>query len=383
MPRHAVGDADQTQALLDAIMSIESDLDLSKVLRRITEAACTLTSARYGALGVIDPEGTGLSDFIPVGLTDDAIERIGHQPVGEGILGVLILDPRPLRLAELSAHPDAGGFPPDHPPMRSFLGVPLLVRGEVFGNLYLTDKQGSDQFTEKDESLVTALAVAAGIAINTSRMHARLAELGLAAERERIARDLHDTVIQRLFATGLSLQSVLPTVGEPAVRARIEDAVTSLDDTIRQVRTTIFALEPPPEAEAGVRVRVLGVCAEAAEGMEFAPEVRFVGAVDRYVTPSVAAELLPTLREALSNVVRHARADRAEVELSVGERIELRVSDDGVGPDPSPDPSGHVGRGMGNMADRAASLGGSLSVTRRSPAGTELVWEVPLPTGDW
>jgi signal transduction histidine kinase len=380
VPHHAIGDADQIQALLDAVVSIESDLDLSNVLRRITEAACTLTSARYGALGVIDPEGTGLSDFIPVGVAADTIGRIGDPPVGEGILGVLILDPRPLRMTDLTAHPDAGGFPPGHPPMRSFLGVPLLVRGEVFGNLYLADKRGSDRFTEEDEALVVALAVAAGIAINTSRMHIRLAELGLAAERERIARDLHDTVIQRLFATGLSLQALLPGVVDPEVRARIEDAVSNLDDTITQVRTTIFALEPPPEVEAGVRLRVLRICAEAAEGMDFVPEVRFVGAVDRYVTPVVATELLPTLREALSNVVRHSGAGRAEVELSVGDRIQLRVTDDGIGPDPRPDASGHRGRGLANMADRAVSLGGALSVTARSPSGTDLVWEVPLRT---
>ena len=380
MPHHAIGDADQIQALLDAVVSIESDLDLSNVLHRITEAACTLTSARYGALGVIDPEGTGLSDFIPVGVTGDVIDRIGDPPVGEGILGVLILDSRPLRLTDLAAHPDACGFPPGHPPMRSFLGVPLLVRGEVFGNLYLTDKRGADHFTEEDESLAVALAVAAGIAINTSRMHIRLAELGLAAERERIARDLHDTVIQRLFATGLSLQAVLPGVDDPDVRARIEDAVSSLDDTISEVRTTIFALDPPPETEAGVRIRVLGVCAEAAEGMDIVPEVRFIGAVDRYVTPVVAAELLATLREALANVARHSGAARAEVELSVGDRIQLRVTDDGIGPDPGRGASNHIGRGLPNMAGRAASLGGALSVTGRSPSGTELLWEVPLTT---
>ena len=130
--------------------------------------------------------------------------------------------------------------------MRSFLGVPLLVRGEVFGNLYLTEKQGATEFSEADEGLVVALAGAAGIAIENARLHARLGELTLAVDRDRIARDLHDTVIQRLFATGLSLQSTLPLAQDPELRSRIEQAISDLDDTIHQVRTAIFALEPPP-----------------------------------------------------------------------------------------------------------------------------------------
>lgn len=379
MSLRPAGPADRTQALLDAIMAIESDLDLRNVLRRVTEAACTLTSARYGALGVIDPDGIGLSDFVPVGIDEHRAAGIGHSPIGEGILGVLIIDPRPLRLTNLSDHPDACGFPPGHPPMRSFLGVPLLVRGEVFGNLYLTDKQGSDHFTDEDESMVVALAVAAGTAINTSRLHARLAELGLAAERERIARDLHDTVIQHLFATGLSLQSVLPGVGDTAVRSAIENALASLDATITRVRTTIFDLEPPPEAPVGVRTGILALCTEPVGGTGPVPEVRFVGAIDRHVTPAVSVQLLATLQEALANVADHAGAGRVEVEVSVGDQIQLRVTDDGMGPGPAPGYPTRPGRGLAVMADRAASLGGVLSVTGRVPRGTELVWEVPLP----
>ena len=140
MPYHAIRDPDQIQALLDAVLSIESDLDLSAVLLRIVEAACTLTGASYGALGVIDQEGEGLAEFIHVGMADDTVEAIGHLPVGEGILGLLILDPRPLRLPDLSAHPDAVGFPPGHPTMRSFLGMPVRFREELLGNIYLTDE---------------------------------------------------------------------------------------------------------------------------------------------------------------------------------------------------------------------------------------------------
>ncbi len=378
MPHHAIDDPGQMQALLDAVLSIGSDLELPNILRRITEAACRLTGARYGALGVIDPSGSGLSDFVHVGMDEDVVEGIGRQPVGEGLLGVLILDPKPLRTADLTSHPDACGFPPGHPRMRSFLGVPLGVHGEVFGNLYLTDKQGAAGFSEDDEALVLALAGAAGIAINNAHMQRRLGSLSVTAERERIARDLHDTVIQRLFATGLALQSVLPGIGDPEVRDRLEEAVSSLDDTIRQVRTTIFALEPPPEAAGGVRRQVLRICAEAGETMGFDPEVRFVGAIDRFVTPTIASQLLPTLREALSNVVRHSKARRAEVELSVTDEVRLLVADDGVGPEATAVVSDRRGRGLANMAGRAASLGGAMTVSARRTGGTELVWTVPV-----
>lgn len=372
---HAIRDPDQLQALLAAVLAIESDLELPGVLRRIAEAACSLTGARYGALGILDPSGKGLAEFVHVGMDGATVEAIGHFPEGEGILGLLILDPRPLRLTDLSTHPDSVGFPPSHPPMRSFLGVPLRVRGEVFGNLYLTEKQGAEQFSETDEALVVALAGAAGIAVDNARLHARLGDLGLAADRERIARDLHDTVIQRLFATGLSLQAALPLAEDPDLRSRIEEAVSDLDDTIRQVRTTIFALEPPPTANKGVRARLLEICAEAARSLGFDPEVRFVGAIDRNVNTLVATELLSTLREALSNVARHAQAHHAVVELSVDGEVHLRVIDDGVGVKAGEHRSG---RGLANMAERAKLLGGSLTVSPLRDGGTEISWRAPL-----
>lgn len=375
MPYHVLRDPDQLQGLLDAVLAIESDLELPGVLYRIAEAACTLTGARYGALGVLDSSGKGLSQFIHVGLDDATVEAIGHLPEGAGILGLLILEPRPLRLADLSAHPDFVGFPPAHPPMRSFLGVPLRVREEVFGNLYLTEKQGVPEFTAEDEALAVALASAAGIAVDNARLHAQLSELTLAVDRERIARDLHDTVIQRLFATGLSLQSALPLAHDVELRSRIDDAVADLDDTIRQVRTTIFALEPPPTAKMGLRARMLEICAEAARSLGFEPEVRFAGAIDRHVGDAVAVELLSSLREALSNVARHARARHVEVELSVGDEIRLRVTDDGVGAGPG---AHRGGRGLPNMAERAESLGGSFALSVRPGGGTEVTWSVPL-----
>jgi signal transduction histidine kinase len=376
VPYRSIHKPEQLQALLDAVLNIESGLELSGVLRRIVEAACQLTGARYGALGVLDPKGKGLSEFIHVGIDDASVEEIGHLPEGEGILGLLILEPKPLRLDDLSAHPDSVGFPPAHPPMRSFLGVPVRVRDEVFGNLYLTEKQGAVAFSDEDEALVVALAAAAGIAVDNARLHARVGELTMAADRERIARDLHDTVVQRLFATGLSLQSIVPIVENSELRARIEEAVADLDDVIRQVRTTIFALEPPPAAKKAVRARVLDVCAEAARTLGFEPEVRFAGAVDRNVSEPLATELLSVLREALSNVARHAEADHVEVNVSVDQMLELEVIDDGVGIANRGGRQG--GRGLGNMTVRAERLGGSFDVSTHPNGGTIVSWSVPL-----
>ncbi len=375
MPYHALRDPDKLQALLDAVLSVEADLEMAQMLRRVAEAARMLTGARYGALGVLDLSGKSLAEFVHVGMADDVAASIGRLPEGAGILGSLILDPQPLRLAEISAHPHSVGFPPGHPPMHSFLGVPLRIRGEVFGNLYLTDKQGAAEFSAADEALAVALASAVAGALDNARLYARVTELTLSEDRERIARDLHDTVIQRLFATGLSLQSVVPLAPDRELRSRLEEAVADLDDTIRQVRTAIFALEPPPAARSGVRARVLALCAEAARALGFEPAVRFAGPIDNAVANPVESELLASLREALSNVARHAGARSVDVELSVGDDVHLKVADDGIGIGLG----GHrTGSGLPNMATRAELLGGSFSLRSRPGGGTELTWRVPL-----
>ena len=163
----------QLRRLLDAVMSVTSDLDLAVVLQRIVEAAQDLVGARYAALGVLDSSRTYLAEFITVGLDEDQRALIGALPKGHGILGVLIADPRPIRLPDLGEHPDSFGFPPHHPPMRSFLGVPLYIRDEVFGNLYLTDKADDDGFSDIDEELALGLAAAAALAIDNARLHER------------------------------------------------------------------------------------------------------------------------------------------------------------------------------------------------------------------
>ena len=361
--------------LLDAVLTVASDLHPELVLQRIIEAAVDLVDARYGALGVIDEGGTGLSQFITVGIDQAGREAIGELPKGHGILGLLIVDPRPLRLPDLREHPDSFGFPPNHPPMRSFLGVPIRVRDKVFGNLYLTDKTTGETFTDVDEELAVALAAAAGIAIENSRLHSRVREMVLVEDRERIARDLHDTVIQRLFAAGLTLQGAARLSERPEVVDRIAQVVEDLDVTIRHIRTAIFGLEVARLHGRSLREDVLAVVNEAARGLGFTPQVRFDGPIDSLVPQDTAEHLIAVLREALSNVARHAGARHVEVHLDADRELVLMVRDDGRGVAAD----APAGSGLRNMQSRALTLGGSSTLRpAASGAGSELDWRVPI-----
>lgn len=360
------------QRLLEAVLTIGDGLDLPTTLHRIVEAAADLVDARYGALGVLDPSGTRLSQFITVGLDDDQRARIGALPEGHGILGALILDAQPLRLPDLTEHPDSFGFPPGHPPMHSFLGVPIRLRDQVFGNLYLADKQSAEVFTDVDEELVVQLASAAGIAIDNARLHSRVHELGLVEDRERIARDLHDTVIQRLFATGLSLQAATRLVRTDADSAvdRVAAAIDDLDVTIKEIRSAIFGLESQPALTEGTRKAIVDMIREASRSIGFEPRVTFEGPIDAGVDEGTAADLLATLREALSNVARHAHATRVDVSVTVGADLCLTVTDDGVGPPPAEGP----GNGLRNMSARAEARHGSMAVSAAPLGGTRIEW---------
>jgi GAF domain-containing protein len=242
VPFRRIRDIERLHALVDAMLLVDRDLELPVVLRTIVETAVEVVGARYGALGVLDEAGTGLSQFVYVGIDDAQADAIGHLPKGIGILGLLIKEPNAVRLADLSRHPESTGFPQGHPPMHSFLGVPVRVGGEAFGNLYLTEKRGQRTFTEEDEHTVAALALAAGLAIGQARLHARIRDLTLGEERERIGHDLLETTVRRLFAVGLSLQSAERLMGTPEAAERLRQAIDELDDTIRQVRTTVFSM---------------------------------------------------------------------------------------------------------------------------------------------
>jgi len=531
---------DRVHALLEAVVAVGSQLDLEVVLRQIVEAATGLVNARYGALGVVG-DGGGLAEFIPVGLTEAEIAGIHHWPEGRGLLGELITNPRPLRLADIAGHPNSFGFPDGHPPMQSFLGVPVRIRDEVYGNLYLTEKENGGQFDDEDEAVVVALAAAAGVAIENARLYeegrrrqrwlqasaevtrrllsgtppnevvelvtqqvlemsgADLATLALpegerrelvirhaagedAAEtlglllpqtslsaevlangepvtvedfsqdervalvarermqlgpavifplgargnvsgvltvgrrpgamplthaatemvgsfaaqagvalelaharrdaeqvtvlqdRERIARDLHDLVIQRLYATGMSLQGALPLIARPEVADRVTRAVDALDDTIGEIRSAIFALQSRHDLkQPALTERILDVLQEMTGPLGFAPSLSLSTALDNQMPPEVGDQALYVLREALSNAARHADASRVDVRVQAGSDLVVVVSDDGVGLGNSTRRSG-----LANLAERAGQLGGTLQVGPAGDRGTELRWQVPL-----
>jgi signal transduction histidine kinase len=375
--RATLGGMSEVQRILDAIFAISSDLELPAVLQRIVQVACDQTDAQYGALGVLgaeSPEGEILLiEFITEGIDPDGVRRIGHYPRGFGILGHVIHQPEPLRLDDLGQHPDSVGFPPGHPAMHTFLGVPIRIRNEVFGNLYLTEKHGGGPFTATDETLAVALASAAGVAIENARLHERVQELALLHDRERIARDLHDTVIQRLFATGLGLQALSRLVGDIDVADKVQAAVEDLDSTIREIRDVIFELNSSERGLSGCRVRVLALAAEMTPALGFEPHVRFFGPVDTIVQAEVGEHLLAALRELLSNVIRHAHANAVEIRLHAGMEVILTVEDDGVGLSEQRD----AGLGLTNLSERARALGGSFNEEVVAPHGVRAVWAVP------
>jgi signal transduction histidine kinase len=531
--------------LLDAVLAISAELDLHSVLRQIVHAAVDLVEARFGALGVLSQDGKGLDQLVHAGMDELTLRGLGELPRFCGLLGELIENGKPVRVADLAEHPRAIGFPPGHPPMRSFLGVPIRVGDVVYGNLYLTEKCGASEFTEGDEKVAVALAGAAAVAVQNARLfeqkrrdeiamraasevtrlllsgaedgevftaiaewvrrlcdapdaavilptndgmlrivagagdvvsgmigvvldpaktpsgavylsgvaanmsgdkvaealqdrpelprigpsllvplaagdHTRgvltasrrpgadpfssealevlrgfaeqaelaceLADrrrdseaLSLFADRDRIARNLHDLVIQRLYATGMALEGAanVVTVDPEDGRRRIHRAVSDLDATIKEIRTTVFALQQPADKSSSLRAKIVEVVDEAAAALGFGPSVQFDGLIDTRVGEREAEQLLAVLREALSNVARHAQATAVSVAVSAQAELVLRVTDNGIGIAPGGRRSGLV-----NMQSRAGQLGGRLDVELADPGaarpGTVLRWAVPL-----
>ncbi|HVK21660.1 MAG TPA: GAF domain-containing protein [Actinokineospora sp.] len=530
--------SDRLQSLLDAVLAVGAGLELDSTLQRIVQVAVELVDAQYGALGVLG-EREGLSEFVYEGIHPEVRDTMGHLPEGRGLLGLLIEHPVPIRLADLSKHPASVGFPPNHPPMHSFLGAPVRVRDAVFGNLYMTEKRGGGEFTPDDETVLKALAAAAGVAVENARLFERararerwvsatseinsamlagasqeeslaliaervveLAQADLAlillgtvgaplrvtaasgsdadgllgvelpgvagivgevvttgspltvadlsdavggsevvdrigpavvvplshgreaggillvgrdkggprfaadqvpllasfagqaavaleladkqrsqrlfdvlADRDRIAQDLHDHVIQRLYATGMSLQGTVRRITDEDVRSRVHRAVEQLDQTVREIRTSIFDLHTEDNARAAnsLRRRLLDIVGETAAESAVSPSVRISGAVDTLVPAALAEHAEAVLREALSNAVRHAGAREITVVIEAGDELLIEVTDDGSGI-----AEGTPRRGLHNLAGRAAKLNGGMDLSTPDSGGTRLRWRVPL-----
>ena len=372
-PFDRIDDPAKLRRLVQAILILDAELNLPVVLRRISQEARDLVDAQYGALGVLTEDGRALDQFLTVGLSHEEELAIGPRPTGRGVLGTLIAEDKPLRLADLAKSPESFGFPPGHPAMTSFLGVPVKVHGEVYGILYLTNKRTASEFSEDDEELVLALAMAAGIAIENARLHGIVRDRALTEDRDRIARDLHDSVIQRLFAIGLSLQGTARLVERPEAVMRIGEAIDKLDETIRQLRKAIFDIELTISRE-GLHPKVLDLVHELRPVLGLLPQVSFSGPVDTVVSESLAEEVLAVLREALTNVGKHARASQVVITIAAGEELRLVVADDGVGIRDAK----AAGLGLKNLRQRAERLGGDVELGTSREGGTRLTWHVPI-----
>jgi signal transduction histidine kinase len=376
-PFDRIDDPAKLRRLVQAILILDAELNLPVVLRRIIQEARDLVDAQYGALGVLTEDGRALDQFLTVGLSHEEERAIGPRPTGRGVLGALIGEDGPVRLANLAQSPDSFGFPQHHPDMTSFLGVPVRVHGEVYGILYLTNKKTATEFSEDDEELVHALAMAAGIAIENARLHGLVRDRALTEDRDRIARDLHDSVIQRLFAIGLSLQGTARLVERPEAVMRIGEAIEKLDETIRQLRKAIFDIELTINKE-GLHPKVLDLVHELRPVLGLLPQVSFSGPVDTAVSDALVEDVLAVLREALTNVGKHAQASQVVITIAAADELRLVVADDGVGM------GGANGAGLGlrNLRGRAERLGGNVELGTSREGGTRLTWHVPLAPTD-
>jgi signal transduction histidine kinase len=371
--------ADPRDALATAAAALAGELDLDDVLASIVESARQFSGARYAALGVIG-DGGGLERFVHAGMDEETVQRIGPYPSGLGVLGLLIRDPRVVRLDRISDHPASVGFPDHHPPMDTFLGAPVVMSGRVYGNLYLAEKEGG--FTDDDEAWITVLAAQAGAAIENALLSDRLQSLAVQQERDRISRDLHDGIIQSLFSIGMTLESATALVDSAPERARerISGAVDRIDDAIRELRNTIFHLRPNTAALLGLRSGIIELAREHEVNALLRPQLDLDRALDAAVGDGLVPDVLQVVREALSNVARHAAAGHVTVRARVlhqdnGAQLVVEVVDDGRGFVPE-GPS--VGRGLENVEERATVLGGTIAIDSTPGEGTRLVLSVPL-----
>jgi|FLOH01.1.fsa_nt_gi signal transduction histidine kinase len=361
--------------LSEAIMDVAKGKDLKTSLLRLIQNAVEITDCTYGALGSISPDGS-LEEFTYVGISEETADEIPTFPEGKGLLGHLLKHPTPLRIPVLSDHPASIGFPKNHPSMSGFLGVPIRIREEIYGSLYLTEKRNGQDFTEEDEQLVVVLASAAGVAIDSYRGQVARNQVDLLAERERIARDLHDLVIQRLFAIGLSMRSLesdstLPQIYLP----KVKESMDGLDATVQQIRSTIFALqEHLPIKDLRTQVKSEIVSLSSIAGFRIA--LKFEGPVDSVIGADLSAQIIPVIRELITNSIRHASASSIELLIMANQTYcEVRVVDNGMGYNESTRRSGLL-----NLEKRALERGGEFEIARiqGGNGGTRAIWRASL-----
>ena len=360
-----------------ATRAIAGLLSVDDALQVIVDHVRPLVGARYAALGIVGSDGL-IERFITSGMTLEERALIGPLPQGHGLLGLIISENRSMRIADIEVDPRRHGFPPHHPPMHSLLGVPIAVQGRSVGNLYLTDKLGAPEFSDQDQRLLETFAVHAGIAIENARLHEQVQRLAVVDERDRISKDLHDGIIQNLYAVGLSLEDVPELVREDPdeVERRVERAITSLHLTIRDIRNLIFGLRPELLSGVSLRDGLVVTVDEFRRHSIVDVELDADAPVDE-PEQSVTAHLLGVTNEALSNIGRHSGATRAVIRLAVDGAGDLRleIEDNGHGFDPTvPGVMGH--QGMANMRSRATAIGATMDI-RSDDHGTTITIRRP------
>lgn len=375
--------ADALYALDRATRAIAGELDIERVLQLIVDSVRDLVGARYAALGIVGEDGR-IQRFITSGISTEHRMLIGALPSGHGLLGTLIRDGVSLRIPDISRHPDSYGFPPEHPEMHSFLGVPVHVAGVPVGNFYLTEKRNAPEFSAEDQELVEMFARHAGIAIHNARLHQDVHQLAVIDERLRISRDLHDGIIQGIYAVSLSLEDVLDLIetdrGEAT--ARVDRAIDRLHTAIADIRQFIVGLGMG--TDEGFRGALEAMAADLLSGtaIDVTLDVADAAQLDARLHPEANHELLQIAREAVSNVARHSGARKAALSVVVeDDEAILRIEDDGVGFDPERrQGSGHFG--LANLRDRAAGVGGTLSIGSEPGRGTRIIVRLPVaPNG--
>lgn len=366
--------------LVEAGIALASELDIDSLLQRIADLARDVLGAGYAAVGVVGDDGT-LRRFVYSGIDEETAKQIGDLPRGVGVLGALIEEGRPLRLKDIRDHPRSSGFPPHHPPMTTFLGVPIIARGRIFGRLYFTEKVDGEEFTKDDERIALMLASQAGVAVENARLleeiRERSEELAVLEERDRISKELHDGVIQAIYSVGLSLQGAIGMIKRDPDTAgkRIDEAIATLDDVVRDVRSYIFALQPHSVEERGFKAALH----ELARDVEINTMAEVSVVIDEGALDSIVdgdrGDVIQIVREMLSNTARHSGATQVGVTCALSDtEIVVRVEDNGVGFDPA---TVTRGNGLNNMSDRAKRLNGRIEIAPRVPRGAVQVLALP------
>jgi len=371
-------------AINEAALTLTSELSLPIVLNRIVTLARDLVGARYAALGIPDPTGDHLVQFITSGMTPEQEKHMGGPPVGKGLLGALLEpDAKPIRLENLNEDPRSVGYVRHHPQMTSFLGVPIRLRGKLLGNLYLTDKLDAPAFTEQDQKVIEALAGYAAIAIENARLYRQVQQLAVLEERDRIGMDLHDGIIQSIYAVGLTLEHATYLMDEdvPAARERLGEAIKGLNTIIKDIRNYILDLRPERFDGTDLRMALTRLAAEFQANTLAHVDVGYDAKIDGHLNEKTATAAFHIVQEALANAAKHAAASHLDVVIVLkGNEIVVGVRDNGRG-FRREDTDQRLGHGLSNMELRARSIGGRLRVDSQPGEGTVVTAYLPLPEG--